>query len=518
MSIEAIHEQSVRPEAAKNEGTEEGVSAGARWKATTAAALGVGAAAALAGCPPPGYIPGDPYPDVTPPTLPENLRRLVSRTTFGINAREAELALSLGYDGYLEYHLAHESIDDTDLDAQLAALRTLDDSPYDRVRAIQRDDDTPIREFFLATVLRAAYTRRQLYERMVEFWSDHFNIFFRSEAQEVLKPVDDLEVIRPHALGQFPELLRASAHSPAMLLYLDNTSNRAEAPNQNYARELMELHTLGVDNYTQRDIEEVSRAFTGWSAEPDRDSVSLGRFRFWPQLHDYEAKHVLGHDLLAGQGIEDGEDVLDLLCLDSEIAPITAHFLAHKIAVRFWGEEPPPALVGEIADAYLNTQGDIRAMVRAALSEDWLMQAPAKIKRPSHFTISALRVRPSLVHEIDTLGFLLHQMGHVPFHWPTPDGYPDENNYWGENLMPRWTYGTWLVAQRGEISIDFAKFIEAPTDADFLDLVAAYYFAGATPLAHRDALASFLAAFPNNPQRRREALALAIGSADFQWF
>lgn len=516
MTIEAIDEQGTPPDAAGDKGTEESAGAGPRWTGSAVAALG--AAAALTGCPPEAYVPGDPYPDVTPPKLPENLRRLVSRTTFGINAREAELALSLGYEGYLEYHLAYEGIDDTDLDGHLAAFRTLDDSPYERVQALKHDDDAPIREFFLATILRAAYTRRQLYERMVEFWSDHFNIFFPSEAQEILKPVDDSEVIRPHALGRFPDLLWASAHSPSMLLYLNNTSNHAASPNQNYARELMELHTLGVDNYTQHDVEEVSRAFTGWSAEPDDDSANLGRFRFWPQFHDYQTKQVFGRDLPAGQGIEDGEDVLDLLSLDPEIAPITARFLAGKIAVRFWGEGPPPALVQEIADAYMNAQGDIRAMVRAALREEWLMQAPPKIKRPAHLMASALRVRPSLVHVTDTTGRLLRQMGHLPFHWPAPDGYPDKNDYWGENLMPRWTYGTWLVWQKDEIAIDFDKFLAAATDADFLDLVAAYYFAGTTPVAHRDALATFLAPFPNNPQRRLEALAMAIGSADFQWF
>lgn len=471
----------------------------------------------LAGCPQP--IPQPPNSTVrSPEALPENLRRLVSRISFGINKEEATIAQELGYAGYLEYQLDHLNIDDGKVEGALASFSTLDDSPLQRLRAIERGDTASVYEFYAATILRGAFSRRPLFERMAEFWSDHFNIYFESEAQQILKPLDDAEVIRPNALGTFPDLLRASVHSPSMLLYLDNASSRAGAPNENYARELMELHTVGVDNFTQGDVREVARALTGWSIDINIDAATFGRFKFYPEIHDFGEKYVLGHRLRSGQGITDGEEVIDILALDPQISAMTARHLARKLAVHFWGYDPPEALVDEIAQAYGDTGGDIKAMLRVVLREDWIAQAPPKLKRPYHYALSAMRARPSEILDFQTLAGLMISMEHLPFQWAPPNGYPDALAYWGNYLMPRWTFGIWLVYQDSAISIDWTPYFEAPDTDAFLDQLDADFFHFTLPADHRAALADFLAAAPSNPFRRVEALSLAIGSAAFQWY
>ncbi|MCF6286640.1 MAG: DUF1800 domain-containing protein [Candidatus Hydrogenedentes bacterium] len=479
----------------------------------------------LAGCPTEPDPDPDPDPDPAPdpetsrpPALPENLRRLVARTTFGINQEEAQRALDLGYDGYLEYQLDHDTIDDSALEARLASLRTLNDTPRERLDAAERNDFSSAQEFLIATVLRGVYSKRQLYERMVEFWSDHFNIYLQSEAQLILKPLDDAEAIRPFALSSFPEILRGSARSPSMLVYLDNASSVVGAPNENYARELMELHTVGVDQFSQQDVKEVARVLTGWSINLDLDSADFGRFLYYPEIHDWGEKSVLGRRFAAGRGIEEGEELLQLLSTDPEIAQRTAAFIGRKLALRFWGYEPPDALVEEIAAAYLDTDGDIKSMLRVVLREGWLMQAAPRMKRPYHYALSSLRAIPSELKGFEVFGELLRLMEHLPFHWAPPNGYPDSLEYWGNYLMPRWTYGVWLLYQQGDVELELQPYLAAETDEDFLDEIEARIFHHQRPAEHREALAAFLASAPENIFRRVEALSMAIASADFQWY
>jgi len=418
------------------------------------AAAGLAGVAVLEGCSPPGpFTPGDPYPDVVPPALPDALRKLVNRATFGMNAREAELAQDLGYAGYVDYHLAYDAIDDTALDNRLGTLHTLNWTPVQRIRSSQRDNAVSVDQFALATLLRSAYSTRQLYERMVEVWTNHFNIFIQDDHQRALKPVDDAEVIRPHALGNFYDLLWASAHSPAMLVYLDNDTSVAGAPNENYARELLELHTLGAGNFTQQDVEEVARCFTGWTVVKDTNAREAGRFYFDPEAHDMGSKVVLGQEIPAGGGESDGEAVLSILTSDPAVAPTTARFLAGKLAVLFYGYEPPAPYVQEIADAYSATGGDLRAMVRAALAESWIAQAPPKLKRPYHFIMSSLRARPSNINNGQRLASFLLNAGHFPYFWPAPDGYPDDLDHWGSRALERWNFGARLpCASRRSLS------------------------------------------------------------------
>lgn len=245
-------------------------------------------------------------------------------------------------------------------------------------------------------LVRAVESKRQLQETLVDFWSNHFNVDMRKNADRVLKVSDDRETIRPHLFGSFRELLGADAHSPAMLIYLDNARSTLEVVgrngkkrgglNENYGRELMELHTLGVDGgYTQTDVTEVARCFTGWSLTPDNLS-----FVFRPRAHDNGEKTVLGHRIAAGGGERDGEEVLDILAA----SPATAHHISLQLCQRFVADEPPAELVDRVAATFQKTNGDLPSVYRAIfLSPEFLSKGAyrAKIKSPFELVVSAVR-------------------------------------------------------------------------------------------------------------------------------
>ena len=212
-------------------------------------------------------------------------------------------------------------------------------------------------------ILRAVYSNRQLDEVLADFWFNHFNVYMDKGADRYLTTEYEREAIRPHVLGKFRDLLEATAKSPAMLFYLDNwQSVGPNAPqalrggpnaqrrglNENYGRELMELHTLGVDGgYTQKDVVDVARAFTGWTIAQPRLG---GGFRFEPRMHDEGEKHVLGHTIKAGGGEKDGEQVLDILAQ----SPATARFVSTKLARRFVGDNPPASLIDRASKRFLD--------------------------------------------------------------------------------------------------------------------------------------------------------------------
>jgi uncharacterized protein (DUF1800 family) len=253
-----------------------------------------------------------------------------------------------------------------------------------------------------AKVARAVMSERQLQEVMVDFWFNHFNVFAQKGQVRWMLPSYERDAIRPHALGKFRDIVNATAHHPAMLFYLDNwMSTRADLTmpagpnrgkkmglNENYARELMELHTLGVDGgYSQQDVIEVARAFTGWTIErPEKG----GEFVFRPIAHDRGEKRILGHVIRAGGGELDGMQVIDILARH----PSTATFISTKLVRRFVSDEPPPALVERAAGTFRRTDGDIRAVLATIFSspEFWSAEAyRAKVKTPFDVVVSAAR-------------------------------------------------------------------------------------------------------------------------------
>lgn len=370
------------------------------------------------------------------PTANDPMLHALNRMTFGPTADERAYANEIGLHDWIEEQLTPDGINDmrTTLRLQRFDMLATDISTIFDMR-----EENARREFQQIALTRAIYSRRQLYEVMVDFWSDHLNISTLKTPCAWLKPIDDWQVIRPHALGNFYDLLWASMQSPAMLMYLDNQENFAGNPNENYARELMELHTLGVDGgYTQKDVQEVARCLTGWSVD---DAMFRGRFQFNEEQHDDTAKTVLGQQIPAGNGQRDGE----LLCEMLVEHPSTAHFIATKLVRRFVADEPPASLVAAAATAFTKTHGDIKTVLRTILHSEEFAAAPVKFKRPLHFVAGALRQLNADTNASPDLLEAMALMGQPLFQWPTPDGYPDYTDAWRDNLMPRWRFALALT-------------------------------------------------------------------------
>jgi len=348
----------------------------------------------------------------------------------------------------------------------------------------QRRAATVVQELQQQKIIRAIYSQRQLQEVLVDFWFNHFNVDARKGADRFLLTSYERDVIRPHVFGKFRDLLEATAKSPAMLFYLDNWMSadpagphfeplrpriargpfgrpmliqpspaavaerqNARAPkglNENYGRELMELHTLGVDGgYTQQDVTEVARAFTGWTIDRPRMG---GDFKFDARLHDDGPKLVLGRVIKAG-GERDGEAVLDLLAKH----PSTARFIATKLARRFVSDTPPPALVDRIAATFRETDGDLREVVRAILTSPEFLSPDvmhAKVKTPFEFVASAVRATDAMVDDARPLVRQIADLGMPLYQCQPPTGYKDTSDAWVNTgaLVGRMNFGLALAS------------------------------------------------------------------------
>ena len=334
-------------------------------------------------------------------------------------------------------------------------------------QAEQRRANQVVIELSEQKLLRAAYSERQLQEVLVDFWFNHFNVDARKGADRFLLTEYERDTIRPHVLGKFRDLLEATAKSPAMLFYLDNwmsadpngpreearnmtprfgrgrLGNRVSLPqvqrlqaqrknapkglNENYGRELMELHTLGVDGgYTQKDVTEVARALTGWTIQNPRLG---GGYRFEPRLHDTGEKVVLGHVIKAGGGESDGEQVLDILARH----PATAHVIATALVRRFVGDIPPPALVDRVAVRFRQTDGDLREVTRTILTSPEFLSPDAhgaKVKTPFEFVVSAVRATGAQMHVALPLVREMRDLGMPLYFCQPPTGYKDTADAW----------------------------------------------------------------------------------------
>jgi len=414
------------------------------WRRRFLAALGGGASAGGA----------------TPLAPPASARRdpvltLVHRITNGFQLAEYERARALGYEAYLEEQLAPESIDDSALEERLTRYPVLQMSPKEAYLAYQADPQVAYLDLKSATLTRAVNSRRQLQERMCEFWRDHLNIDHDKELLWALLPEHERTVTQAHALGRVPEMLSACAFSAAMQVYLDNWLNVRGAPQENYGRELMELHTLSIlGGYYESDVKEVSKCFTGWTLNGNPASPDWLRTTFEPGLHTPGRKFVLGQVIpdskphasaehLPGQ--DEAQAVIDLLGLH----PSTARFLATKLIRWFLNPEPPAALVERVADTYLATGGDVRAMLRVILARENLafsspVYAP-KFRRPYHYVCSLYRAFDGVVNNGNETMSFLTGMGHVPFDWAPPTGYPDSVEAWGPPILPRWSFAAVLM-------------------------------------------------------------------------
>ncbi|HUS24263.1 MAG TPA: DUF1800 domain-containing protein [Candidatus Binatia bacterium] len=372
---------------------------------------------------------------------PSPLVHLLKRTRFGITQADFDHAAEIGMAAYVEEQLAPASLPP---DAELVAAAKWPLYPLPALlqySAYLSSYELATQHLSERTLFMASYSARQLYEVMVEFWTNHFNVENLTGELPVLKMRDDRDVIRANALGLFRDLLFATAKSPAMIVRLDNASNVKAAPNQNYARELMELHTIGIDGgYDEMDVMEVARCFTGWSWD-----TLTREFTFVPEAHDDGEKMVLGHTIPAGGGIADGEFVLDLLASH----PSTARYLATKLVRRFVADDPPAALVTLAERTFRDSGGRIPAVLRALLLHpSFADYADAKLHRPLEYVAGALRALspvPLAYFGPDAMASV-ERMGQRPHRWVPPDGFPDSTRYWLSTvgLMERWNFAAAL--------------------------------------------------------------------------
>jgi hypothetical protein len=387
----------------------------------------------------------------------ERIAHVLSRLTFGPRTGDAERVAAMGIDKWIDRQLHPDAIPDSAVLVALAPIsawngpalsvaslpalsRAISEKP---VFALMTDSVARARlneirvrlltlvglndGLYAGKIVRAQLSERQLLEVMSDFWENHFSVYSGKMPSREALVVWDRDVLRPHALGKFRDLLGAVAHSPAMMFYLDNHLSRSNGLNENYARELMELHTLGVDGgYTQQDVIEVARALTGWTIKRAADSSS---FIFQRSMHNVGAKTVLGHALPAGRGIEDGEDVLDILARH----PSTAHYISLKLARRLVSDEPPPALVQRAAATFTRTDGDIAEVVRTIVtSPEFFSRAAfrAKVKTPFELVVSARRALDAPADTTPTTARLINQLGQTVFGWLTPEGWPEKGDAW----------------------------------------------------------------------------------------
>jgi uncharacterized protein (DUF1800 family) len=355
-------------------------------------------------------------------------------------------------------------------------------------RAIADDSKRPqrvVEELAMAKVTRAIYSERQLQQVMDDFWFNHFNVFAGKGDDRWYLTSYEREVIQPHSMGKFKDLLTATAKSPSMLFYLDNylsadpraaqrqaaeramrqqarrgiygrpgmqpppqqqAKKNTRGLNENYGRELMELHTLGVDGgYTQKDVTEVARCFTGWTIDKPRE---IAQFKFDDRLHDPDPKLVLGKKIHAG-GMKDGEEVIDLLAHN----PNTAKFISTKLARRFVSDAPPAALVARMQQTFESSDGDIRAVMKTMIysPEFWSRDAyRAKIKTPFELVISAAR---ALATDVDTPMPLVQWTGRIGeplYQCQPPTGYSDKADAWVNTgaLLNRLNYSLALAGNK----------------------------------------------------------------------
>ncbi len=515
---------------------------------------------------------------------------VLNRLTFGPRPGEVDRVVALGIDRWIDAQLNPETINDT---AKANALNgcQLWTLPLEEARElilrspgfrlITRDSARKLRggsavladnQLIGCRLARMESSDQQLLEVMTNFWENHFSVYGRTMLSRIAVVEWDRAVLRPHALGRFRDLLGAVAHSPTMLHYLDNALSRASTDrptlpgtvqpppdltpdvpiltstglNENYARELLELHTLGVDGgYTQTDVIEVARALTGWThtraaypafvaAMRVKGSSSLrivssadARFAFDSTWHDAGEKTVLGHTLPAGRGLEDGEQVLDILARH----PATARFIARKLAVRFVSDSPPESLVERAAETFLRTDGDIRSVVRSIVTSPEFM-APAaygaKIKSPLELVLSTRRALAAPVDTAAEAVDLLINLKQTPFGYLTPDGWPETGDGWmnAGALIQRMSLATSIgYSELPSIPLEAWpawKTLSAQSFEQQVDEVIGTLLHGRAAPQLR---AAFLASAPvgsqaNTPEARERALrrliALALGSPEFQ--
>jgi uncharacterized protein (DUF1800 family) len=523
-------------------------------------------------------------PRGSPLTPRDSAAHALNRLAYGPRPGEIERVARFGVMRWIDAQLAPDKIDDATLAGR---EREFDVLTYDRgdlaalyaevQRARQqrkrmgdttadKPDDSPVAvkgrrfaaQFQQLAVVRAALSERQLYEVMVDFWTNHFNVYFAKGADRFLTPDYIEHTIRPHAMGKFADLLIATAQSPAMLFYLDNwesvapgaeppramrlqarplfgrrpalfppprdrmqkDSLRARAPrgiNENYSRELLELHTLGVDGgYDQHDVIEVARILTGWSIRRPQQG---GDFEFHDWAHDTGDKQVLGVEFQRGHGMDEGVRLLELLANH----PATMHHVSRKLCQRFVNDDPPDGCVDDAVAAWRQSNGDIRAVLRAIFHgpDFW---APAnvrtKVKTPLEFVVSAARAVAADPDTTPRLAQVVARLGEPLYLHVAPDGYPEREDAWvnSGSLLDRMNAAVALAAGRLPGVVTALDSV-APDTVDVPRLIAAVddrILGGTMSENTKRVISGQLSDVKDPAQARALAVGLAIGGPEFQ--
>jgi uncharacterized protein (DUF1800 family) len=518
-------------------------------------------------------------------TADQQAAQAVGRLTFGPRPGEVERVNLMGTDRWIERQLAPEGISDAALDDVLQGIpvysmpvKVLTDSfpPQDiyvrnlriarglapnaqlqftpadsaAIKALNARTNQYFNQFQAAKVVRAQMSERQLVEVLTDFWENHFSVYAGKVPTRFTLLEYDRDVIRPRVLGKFRDLLGAVAHSPAMLYYLDNFQSAADSEhmtlpeyrqmqktgrrpvnhrrnglNENYGRELLELHTLGVDGgYTQKDVIAAARALTGWTLDDPRAG---GGFIFREGMHDAEVKVVLGHTMGAGRGVEDGEEVLDIIARH----PATARYIAFKLARRFVSDTPSKALVDRAAETFRRTDGDLREVMRTILtSPEFFSRAAyrAKVKSPFELVLSARRIMNASPDTSASTAYQIQRMGQQLFGHLAPNGWPETGDQWinAGSLLDRINFGVQVGGGRlrfapAEQWPGWALLSTMPLDRQVDGVVDQLLGGNASPetrsilLKGQNPLAAAGSPAPVRPSLR-DLLGIALGSPEFQ--
>lgn len=471
-----------------------------------------------------------------PPLTPEQRAlHAARRLTFGPTPGLLAEVRANGADWFVAQQLQPASIDDSAVERLLGGFQFLDrsyaqirDSKIAGIDTFTDRSQAAVLELRQATLLRAVYSQRQLYELVVDFWTNHFNVWVGKDLETgAMKIVDDRKVIRPNAMGRFADLLLATARGAAMLRYLDNDMSTGENPNENYGRELLELHTVGVEGgYNEDDVRNCALALSGWGTDSD------GIYRFVPQQHFTGPLRVMGWST---PGVAGPAGEADAVALIDYLAhhPSTAQHIALKLCRRFVADDPPPGVVVAAARAFLDNDTAIVPVLATIFShEDFWYSGGQKLRRPFEFLAAALRATGAGVdpNAGSVLNDSLASMGQRLFDWIPPTGYPDEASAWlgSGGMLGRWNLARDLAAGGlDQVAVDLAALIGGGgprTGGQLVDAVLGRVHGAALPADRRAALLAYVGAQDATPLDGGQVsallpdlFALALSTAEFHY-
>ena len=446
---------------------------------------------------------------------PDPTLHLLRRTTNGVTpALLADVSAAGGAASWLDDQLVPDRIDDPEMDSLLTHYPLLDVPAETLAQRYAGDRRGPGEQLVAATMARQIWSRRQLLEVMTDFWSNHFNVTAPGGPAFATKPVEDATVIRAKALGSFEELLLADATSPAMLLHLNNASSRGDDPNENYGRELLELHTVGIAaDYTEQDVRDSAYVLTGWGVD------GRGKFVFTPADHYVGPLRVLdwtSENADPAGGYKVGVSYLRHLARHRQ----TALHLSTKLAIRFVSDDPPPALVDSLAESYLSGGTAIVPWLRTLLdSPEFAASTGQKVRRPLEDLVATIRVLgipPPVANPVAAMADLIRRvrnLGHCPLEAGAPTGYPDVGVAWLSSSLTlgRWNEHRAITAQRVP-GLDYGDFSGLVTDAapatvgECVDALTRRLTGQVFRSDHRRVLLRFLDTDPKQPYRASEIL------------